>query len=64
MKQKKRLYELTVVISGKNGKPPVTKKIKYKDIDSVHASIAVMKLFGRKRNAKVTSAVLVKENDE
>ena len=52
-----------MVIPGKKGKPPVTKKIKYKDIDSVHASAAVMKFYGRTK-VKVTSAVLVKEDDE
>lgn len=63
MKHKKRLYELTVVIPGKKGKPPVTKKMRFRGIDSVHASAAVMKFFGRTK-VKVTSAVLVKEDDE
>jgi len=63
MKHKKRLYELTVVIPSKKGKPPITKKMRFRGIDSVHASATVMKMFGRTK-VKVTSAVLVKENED
>lgn len=63
MKHKKRLYELTVVIPGKRGKPPVTKKMMFRSIDSIHASAQVMAYFGRTK-VKVISAVLVKEDDE
>ena len=52
-----------MVIPGKKGKPLVTKKMRFRGIDSVHASAAVMKFFGRTK-VKVTSAVLVKEDDE
>ena len=58
-----RLYELTVVIPEKRGKPTVTKKIRFRSKDSVHASISVMGFFGKRSGAKVISAVLVKEDE-
>ena len=52
-----------MVIPGKRGKPPVTKKMMFRSIDSIHASAQVMAYFGRTK-VKVISAVLVKEDDE
>lgn len=63
MKHKLRLYELTVVIPERKGKPSVTKKFRFRSIDSVHASATIMKFYGRTK-VKVISAVLVKEDDE
>ena len=54
----KRTYELTVLLPKKG----ITKKIKYRSIDSVHASTEVIRLFGEKSRAKVISAILLKED--
>lgn len=63
MRHKRRLYELTIEIPGKGNKPSVIKKVKYRDIDSIHASAHIMRLFGRKK-VRVISAVVVKENKD
>ncbi len=58
MKHKKRLYELTVELP-KKGK---TMKVRFRSIDSVHASASIMKMYGKKSGARVISAVPVKED--
>lgn len=62
LKHKRRTYELTIEIPGKGDKPAVIKKLRFRDIDSIHASAHVMQLFGRKK-IKVLSAVVVKEGE-
>ena len=59
LKHKRRTYELTLEIPHKDG--IVVKKVKFRAIDSIHASAMVMRMFGKKKKVKVTSAVLVRE---